>query len=216
MVAIQDSEFTAVPVDGIPVPIPSPAQRRRGRPPMTDDEKREARNKRDREKRAGRPQTVTPRKRTTRGPRSLAPEISAFLTLANGILIVSPLGTRPVEAITNPTIEPTHLGDELDAVEIAALASAIDAEARRSPRFRRYVERVLGGASGGTLLTVLGLVGARRAARHGILPANVDLMAGVILSADVATLANMAPAPADPGSDGPDPETGETAPDRSA
>lgn len=154
------------------------------------------------------------RKATSSRPRtakSLAPEISAFLALVNGIVIVSPLGTRPVEAITDPNVIPERRGDELDAIEIAALASAIDAQCRRSPRFRKYVEGVLTAGSGGTLITVLGLIAARRASRHGVLPENVDLMAGIILSADIDALAAMAPATATPETD---PQTGETAPDR--
>lgn len=155
------------------------------------------------------------RKPTVRraGPKSLAPEIGAFLSLVNGLVIVSPLGTRPVEAIADPNITPDRIGDELDAAEITALASALDAQCRRSPRFRKYVESVLGAGSGGTLVTVIALIAARRAARHGMLPAHIDPMAGMILSADVGALASMVPTP---GTDEPDPDTGEIAPDRNA
>lgn len=146
-----------------------------------------------------------------RGPKSLAPEIGAFLALVNGIVIVSPLGTRPVEAITDPAITPERVGDELDAAEIGALASAIDAQCRRSPRFRKYVEGVLTAGSGGTLVTVLALIAARRAARHGLIPAHIDAMGGMILAADMGALADMVPTVSEPEVD---PDTGETAPDR--
>lgn len=167
-------------------------------------------NRANAKKSGARPTTRKATTRTRKGPTSLAPEIGAFLSLVNGALIVSPLGTRPIEAIDDPSVTPTKIGDELDAVEINALASAIDAQCKRSPRFRKIVERFLGAGSGGTLVMVAGLIAARRAARHGILPREIDLQAGLILSADVSQLANMAgPNPST------DPDTGETVPDRS-
>jgi hypothetical protein len=161
------------------------------------------------DRRARRKPSTAPR----RGPKSLAPEIAAFLALVNGIVIVSPLGTRPVEAITDVNVEATRVGDELDAVEIAALAASIDAQCRRSPRFRKYVEGVLNAGSGGTLVTVIALIAARRAARHGIIPENIDAMGGLILAADVGALADMTPPRTEPDAD---PQTGEVAPDRGA
>ena len=187
-------------------PIPTP-KRGRGRPPKLDPATGE---------RVNAPRTprkpTTPRKRTAarpRGPRSLQPEIAALLTMANAVIVLSPLGTRPVEAIADPSITPERVGDELDAAEIAALAGAIDAQCRRSPRFRRYVESVLGVGSGGALVTVVAMIAARRAARHGILPPMIDPMLGMAMGSD--GLAALAAMPAPPPSE-PDPETGETPP----
>lgn len=186
-------------------PIPTP--KRRGRPPkidpLTGERATPAR------KRGPRKPSAPTRKRAPRGPRSLRPEIGAALTMLNAVLIVSPLGTRPVEAIGDPAIMPERIGDELDAAEIDALASAIDAQCKRSPRFRAYVESVLTVGSGGTLLTVLAIIAARRAARHGILPAQVDMIGGMALSSDIGALANIEPVPP---STAPDPDTGETPP----
>lgn len=167
-----------------------------------------ARNRR-KERKQGRTSDLRATRGKGRGPKSLAPEISAFLSLVNGVLIVSPLGTRPIEAITDVNVAPTRIGDELDAAEITALAAGIDAQCRRSPRFRKYVEMVLGAGSGGTLMTVIALIAARRAARHGMLPPDVDAMAGMILAADVGALAGLS-------DDQPsqDETTGETIPDR--
>lgn len=187
-------------------PIPQP-KRGPGRPPKIDPTTGERVNAKRTTRKAS-----TPRKRTAsrpRGPRSLQPEIAALLTMVNAAIVLSPLGTRPVEAIADPSIMPERIGDELDAVEIAALASAIDAQCRRSPRFRKYVESVLTAGSGGALVTVVGMIAARRAARHGILPPMLDPMLGMAMGSDgLSALANMEPPPTTE----PDPETGETPP----
>lgn len=187
-------------------PIPEP-KRRRGRPPKIDP----VTGERITPKRT--PRKPAPRRASARprGPRSLRPEIAALLTMVNAAIVLSPLGTRPVEAITDPNVIPERVGDELDAAEIDALAAAIDAQCRRSPRFRKYVESVLGAGSGGALVTVVGMIAARRAARHGILPPMLDPMLGLALGSDgIGALANMEPPRETP--TGPDPETGETAP----
>jgi hypothetical protein len=201
-----DPIFEPIPTAEIATPLP----KRPGRAPALNPDGTRKHPPRP----AGNRRGKTPRKPSAsrpRTPKSLAPVIGAFLALINGAVIVSPLGTRPVVAITDPNVIPERIGDELDAVEIAALASAIDAQCRRSPRFRKYVESALSAGSGGTLITVIGLIAARRLARHGVLPANIDIMGGIVLSADLDSLASIMPAPATT-----DAETGETVPDRSA
>ena len=59
--------------------------------------------------------------------------------------------------------------DALDEAEVVALARALDAQAKRSVTFRKYVQRALEITSGGELLTVGAMIMARRAARHGML-----------------------------------------------
>ena len=59
--------------------------------------------------------------------------------------------------------------DALDVAELDALATALDEQCKISPRFRRYVESMLGVASGGQLIAVAGMIGTRRLARHGFL-----------------------------------------------
>lgn len=76
--------------------------------------------------------------------------------------------------------------DALDTAELDALATALDEQAKISPRFRKYVESMLGVASGGQLLAVVGMIGIRRAARHGFLGPNgetVDTTIGSQLAA---------------------------------
>lgn len=158
----------------------------------------------------------TPKRRTpTRraAPASLKPEIAAFLTTTNMLLLMSPLGTRPAMAAYDPSIPTEKVGDELDAYEIEALAGALDAQCRRSPRFRKYVERMLTVGAGGQLVTVVGMIAARRAARHGLVPNGeaVDLALGLTLAqGDITALGNFTP-PATPDVT-PDVETGETPP----
>lgn len=201
------------PIDA--APMQEPIDVRKGRRTLSQSPAAVAARRRRAAKREGKGADVKRRKSPARrgGPKSLAPEIGALLTLINGAIIVSPLGTRPIEAIADPAVPPTRLGDELDAAEIAALASGIDAQCRRSPRFRKYVEMVLGAGSGGTLMTVVALIAARRAARHGMLPAEVDAMAGMVLAADVGALADLGDVQGEQG--GQDDDTGETIPDRS-
>jgi hypothetical protein len=146
---------------------------------------------------------------TARKPKSLREPIAALLTMVNMALLMSPLGTRPIAATTDPNVVPERVGDELDAAEISALAAALDMQCQRSPRFRSYVEGMLSVGSGGALITTLGIIATRRAARHGLAPAALDPMLGMALAGDnLDALVNMAPAP----DTTPDPETGETPP----
>lgn len=199
-----------------PTQLPSPdgTEKRRGRPPKLNPDGTRANPpklaKPRRAKRAGSPTRA-------RGPKSLQPEITAFLSLANSLVILSPLGTRPIEAITKADVQPAKIGDELDSPEIELLAVALDKQCQRSPRFRKYVERVLGVGSGGQLVTVLGMIAIRRASRHGLVPEAfggrmVDPMLGMMMaSGDISALGEMLPTtPTAP----PDPVTSETEPDR--
>lgn len=153
-----------------------------------------------------------PRKPSSRARtgKSLRPEIGALLTMANALIVMSPVGTRPVEAITDINVPTERLGYELDAAEIDALAGAIDAQCRRSPRFRKVIEGMLTASAGGALVTVVGMIAARRMARAGILPPMLDPMLGLALSGDnLGALMDVQPSePAPP----PDPVTGEREP----
>lgn len=125
---------------------------------------------------------------------------------------MTPLGSRAekVDPTTGETI-PAKLGDELDEYEIVALAAAIDQQCTRSPRFRKYVESALSVGSGGALISTIGIIATRRASRHGLAPAMLDPMLGIMLAGGgLEALGNMTPpAPADTA---PDPVTGETPP----
>jgi len=77
---------------------------------------------------------------------------------------------------------PAIRADALDMNEITALAKSIDLQCKTSPRFRKYVEAVLQTGSGAGLLGVCLLIGARRAARHAIIPRDFDAAFGSILA----------------------------------
>lgn len=169
------------------------------------------------------PGSVKPTRKPTRRKaptrprtRSLKPEIASFLTLANQLILMSPIGTRPIVATVDPTIPVERVGDELDAAEIAALAAALDAQAQRSPRFRKYLERVLGVGASGQLVGVLGIIATRRAARHGFAPPLLDPLLGAQLAGGTLdTLGDFVGVETrdDPADDA-DAATGETPPDR--
>ena len=101
--------------------------------------------------------------------RSLEPQIAATLMAFNFALYLVP----PLAA------------DRLDELEITALARAIDAQAKQSLRFRKMIEGALTVTSGGQLLGVAMIIGARRASRHGILPPEADGQLGAMLSASL-------------------------------
>lgn len=90
--------------------------------------------------------------------KSLKAEISGLLMTINlALMMIPPLSK-----------------DQMDMVEIEALADALDDQARRSPRFRKAIESALAMGSGGTLLGVVAIMGARRAARHGLIPGDAE------------------------------------------
>lgn len=206
------AEIEPIPVAALG-PEPLPQAKRRGRPPKLNPDGTRANPPKP--PRASTPRKPSTRKPTTRKPsstRSLASEIAGMLTLVNSLLIMSPLGTRPFEAIDDPTVTPTKLGDELDAAEIGALAGAIDAQARRSPRFRKMIEGMLTAGAGGQLVGVVALIAVRRAARHGIAPPMLDpMLGGMIAGGDLAAaMSFVAPDPV------PEPSTDENIPNRDA
>lgn len=98
--------------------------------------------------------------------RSLKVEISAMLMTINIVIMMIP----PLR------------NDAMDMVEMEALADALDEQARKSVRFRKALEGALAAQSGGTLIGVLAIIGARRAARHGMLPEDADQMLGNLLA----------------------------------
>lgn len=165
------------------------------------------------------------RSRMPRTPKTLYPEIAAFLTMANTLVTLSPFGTKheptgnytavelvPGSGITIPFPEMrvVKLGDELDEYEIANLAKTIDAQCQRSPRFKRYVEMVLGAGAGGGIIAILGIIAARRAARHGLIDPSLDPKLGAMLQGDISALASFVPTPGI--DETPDAETGEQPP----
>lgn len=201
-------------VEPLELQQPIPGTRRRGRPPRIDPATGEP-PKLSQSPAAIRARKARARARTkpTRraGPRSLRAELVGFLSLVNSLVLMTPLGTRPIAALTDPTIEPERVGDELDTAEIDALASAIDAQCQRSPRVRRVVERFLAAGAGGQLVGIVGIIVTRRAARHGALPAIVDPMLGAMLAGgDLSAALSFVPTPEPDRA--PDIETGETPP----
>ncbi len=125
-------------------------------------------------KRRGRPPrdpNAPPGTRKPRRSRSLEQSIGSLLVTVNlPLMLFAP-------------------GDALEAVEITALASAIDAQCQTSPRFRKYVQAAIDTTSGGGLIVVVGMIGARRLARHGILlPKAADAQIGAVLSGDLGAL----------------------------
>lgn len=116
---------------------------------------------------------------TTSGPRltskgSLETQIGAMLWTINIPLQMVPVLQR----------------DAMDAVEIQALAKAIDQQCQVSPTFRKYVEAALKAQGGTSLIAVVGIMGTRRALRHNIVPIPdevggpqaMDAMLGGVLS----------------------------------
>lgn len=114
---------------------------------------------------------------------SLKAQIGAMLTTLNLVIYVI------------PPLQP----DALDAAEIEALATALDEQAKNNPAFRRYLEMALTAGSGGQLFGVVAIIAARRAARHGMIPAEADGMLGSILQQTTGESAQSIPVPT-PGS----------------
>jgi hypothetical protein len=97
---------------------------------------------------------------------SLKTEIGGTLTVVNFALAMTPLQR-----------------DALDPAELEALTNAIDEQCKESPAFRKYVEYAVKTVSGGgSLVGVVAIIGARRAARHGILPQQIDAQLGQLLA----------------------------------
>jgi hypothetical protein len=83
--------------------------------------------------------------------------------------------------------------DALDPVEIQALAKALDQEAQRNARFKKYLQQALAIQGGTSLLLVIAAIVGRRVVRHNLVevPAplgneGVDAALGGIISMTVA------------------------------
>lgn len=185
------------------------ARRKSGEPAQAQGRPRKART-------GGKP-------RTPRTPKTLYPEIAAFLTMTNTLVTMTPLGSKyeptgnftqteiaPGMVIPFPEMRMISLGDELDEMEIMHLAKSLDAQCQRSPRFKKYVETFLGAAAGGGIVAIVGLIAARRAARHGLIDPSLDPKLGAILQGDLGTLASFTPPQAMDETE--DPESGERPP----
>lgn len=143
-------------------------------------------------KRRGRPPKDPNAPVVRRGPRrskSLETQIGGMLMTFNfAFMVVPPLRQ-----------------DALDPAEIAVLAKAIDEQARQSPTFRKYLEGMLAVTSGGQLVSVCAIIGARRLARHEIgLPSEADAMLGQMLEtmSSAPSITPVPDAPTDNNEDG--------------
>ena len=106
-----------------------------------------------------------------RGSVSLENQIGAFLFTVNA----------PLQLFLS--------NDALDAVEIQALASAINQECQRNARFRKYVESALRVQGGTSLMLVVAAIAGRRVVRHNLVDIpqpigneGADAMLGGIIS----------------------------------
>lgn len=108
--------------------------------------------------------TGTPSRATSN--RSLKAEISGMLMTINLVLVMIP----PLRQ------------DQLDMVEIEALADALDDQCKKSIKFRKAMETALSAGSGASLIGVVAIIGARRAARHGVIPPEADQVLGNMLA----------------------------------
>lgn len=114
---------------------------------------------------------------------------------AMAFIDIGPINADGIPTLTDYGVQ-IKLGDELDSAEIELLAKAINAQAERSPRFRKAIERMLGVGAGGQLITAIGMIAARRAARHGLAPAYLDPAIGAMIAGgDLSALAGFTPTP---------------------
>lgn len=119
------------------------------------------------------------------GRRDLKSEVSGFLFTMNMALAMIP----PLRV------------DVLDVVEIDALSTAIVEEAKRSARFAKMVDSMLKVTGGAGLFGIVFIIGARRAARHGILPPETDMQLGMLLSMSLDKSSIVPPPPVNPNAD---------------
>lgn len=176
-------EIKSVPLQEMPTAEETTPKRGRGRPPKLDPITGERVNK-------PRGSGGTARRST----RSLETQIGAMLTTVNVVMMMVPPLSK----------------DALDVAEITALAKALDAQARQSPRFRKYLEAALAAGSGGQLVGVVAIIAARRASRHGLAPAEIDPMLGAMLAGNTDAIGATYVPPSHDAT--PDPNTGEIAP----
>jgi len=103
---------------------------------------------------------VPPRRGPGRPPGSGAKSTKSLKTEISGLLMTLNLAIMLIPPLSR---------DQMDMVEIDALADALDEQAKKSVRFRKALETALAAGSGGTLIGVCAIIGARRAARHGLI-----------------------------------------------
>jgi hypothetical protein len=114
--------------------------KRRGRPPLSDEEKERRRLERE--------ATGTYTRRTTKSLASLENRIGAFLFTIN----------VPLQFLVKQ--------DALDPIEVNALAKAINEECTHNATFRKYVETALKVQGTTSLVAVIGIIAGRRVVRH--------------------------------------------------
>jgi hypothetical protein len=174
------TEIRSVPIQE-PIPETQP-KRSPGRPPALNPD--------GTRKHPPRGTSTRTRTRTSR-TKSLEAEITAFLTVVNSVIAFTPLGTKYDQeklalALMTPGADMSlaieKIGDELDEAEIKLLAKGIDAQCQRSPRFRAYIETMLGAGANAGLIATVAMIAARRAARHGIVPEALDPMLGSMMN----------------------------------
>jgi hypothetical protein len=140
--------------------------------PLSEEPLQEAAPKR----RRGRPPrdpNAEPTPRRGRRPRiNLETRIGAFLTRTNIPFMIA--------ATVFPQV--IHPEDPLTAPEIVALSKALTNQAAQHPTFRRYLEAAMGVSEGTDLVFVLGAIGVKRAANHGIVPTEIGMLASAALS----------------------------------
>ncbi len=71
-------------------------------------------------------------------------------------------------------------------VEIDLLATSLDDQARKSPKFRKALEGALTASGSAGLISIVAMIGARRASRHGMLPAEIDRELGNLMASGKA------------------------------
>jgi hypothetical protein len=133
-------------------------------------------------KRRGRPPkdpNAEPTPKRGRKPRiSIETRLGAFIIRCNMPLQIA------------ATLGMIHADDPLTAPETEALAKSLAAQAQIHPTFRKYLETAIGVSDGADLIFVLGAIGLRRAANHGLVPEGIGTMASAAL-ADPTALAAM-------------------------
>lgn len=113
------------------------------------------------------PKPKEEKKATTRRPpqqRGMTNDIAALLIQANLMLA------------------PVLKDDVMDDVEILALAKAVDDQAKKSPRFRKALMRMVEMSGGSGLLSITLIIVGRRAARHGMIAPDWDHKLGAYLA----------------------------------
>lgn len=115
--------------------------------------------------------------------RDLKTEIAGALMAANIVVLMIP----PVS------------GDALDMTEVDALATAMAEEAKRNARFAKLVDAMLRATGSAGLFGVVGIIAARRMARHGAfgLTRDVDAQLGTLLGISVGKASEAPPSVAE-------------------